>query len=351
MLFGVLGYCCCVIVFFLSGLLAFPLLRQGRKISFLGLLLGIQFVINALCSPLVARTIFKMGEEYLVNHKVEHCNEFYLFLVTSYTINFIPNCCILFCRFIYARYAHGLLIDNGRLFQKLVLVAISMFSIHMVTIWLTTMVKEQGIPDDSARVKMCDYIPASETKGELDFDFFKTWLFTSVFGFIWLFFITYFDIISHKQTLYYSIPRTRQNILSLKEHVVWVKATLISHLFTQLVVDGSLQMFGKNLGEENVFLMWWISQFLRFICVFMISPCIILAVALRNYPEFLGYQAKVFPGQEKPRKIRVEADNLVHRTDENLPLPNRIRVISAVKHHELSTRNHVSIEMPVVDIH
>ena len=52
--------------------------------------------------------------------------------ITLYTIGGIPNLEIMFCRFING---HGLVEDLGKLFHKIVVLALSVFKLHMLLIW------------------------------------------------------------------------------------------------------------------------------------------------------------------------------------------------------------------------
>ena len=54
----------------------------------------------------------------------------------------IPSLGIFFCRFIYVRYAHGLVADMGRLFHKVVLLVIAVFTLHWLLVWSASLKKD-----------------------------------------------------------------------------------------------------------------------------------------------------------------------------------------------------------------
>ena len=310
MLYSVLKTCClCFSSIF--GVLSWQMLRQGRSLSFLGGLLGLQFLINAVCGTLYANVLFKLLDEYTFDlnkispHMSLLCNEYFICSTSANVLNLMPNLCIIFCRFIYVRYAHGLVADRGRLLHILVSLSITMFTFHGLSLWLTKPVLEMSSKSNVTHNDSCHKIPvkSDDEQGE---DFVKEKLIKSMFGFLYIFILIYIKIVSHKQNLYYGISRVRRNILSLQEHIIWFISTLICLISVDVGLNSCLYKFHQTLVEDDFFLIWWIGQLLRFIFVFNITPFFIVILALKRYPEFLGYRANVFPGQEKPRKTSIE---------------------------------------------
>ena len=325
MLFNVIKYS----YFFLSGLfgiLAWRMLYQGRSLSFFGLLFAMQFMINTMFSSSYISVFFEIGEEHLFNdnidsqHIADLCNDYFFYWTSTYVLNLMPNMCILFCRFIYVRYAHGLVADMGRLFHQLVFLVIAMFSLHSLSLWFTEPILDGVKQSQNVMIKICNHLPLSAVAQE---DFVKVFVrpkvMTFVFAFIDVFIIWYFDMISHKQKLYYGIPKTRRNLLTMKEHCTWVKVTVFSITFDQIIKLG-LQLLWGFINVKEVFLVWWLWHLLMFTIINILAPFKILRTAMKKSPEFLGYKAKTFPGQEKPRGLCVQPANLVCNVQGNEPV-------------------------------
>ena len=63
--------------------------------------------------------------EWKKSKPLEPCKYHFLIWMAVYTFGSIPNVGIIFCRFIYTRYAHGLIHDMGDLLHKIVIVLTS----------------------------------------------------------------------------------------------------------------------------------------------------------------------------------------------------------------------------------
>ena len=56
-----------------------------------------------------------------------------------------------------------------------------------------------------------------------------------------------------------------------------------------------------KLGADGVFKIWWFYQLLMFLQLYLILPCWLIWIAHKHFPEFSGFEAKPYPGQQKPR--------------------------------------------------
>ena len=140
-MFYLLAYLVCCIAVGLQTKISWRLLKQGKELSFINLLLAIHFLINAITITLYLYFLFKIGSDHFSALKLNNedrfttCKYYISSWLGLYITGGLPSLGIVFCRFIYARYAHGLLADKGRLFHKIVLLVIFVFTLHGLLIW------------------------------------------------------------------------------------------------------------------------------------------------------------------------------------------------------------------------
>ena len=212
--------------------------------------------------------------------------------------------------------------------------------------WLTRPVLDRAYQNTNSQHEDCLKFPlGSEDKNT----FLKEQLIRATFTFLDLFILTYFSVVAHKQKLYYGISKARKNVLNLKEQIIWAQSVVISFFLVHIGVNTSLHLLSGHFDEDHIFMIWWLAQLFMFIFAFNIIPFIIVIIALKKYPEFLGYRASVFPGQEKPRKICVEPARLIPE----IGTVDSVRVVQMLPTTSIQQRfdKPCCIEMPPVDIH
>ena len=107
----------------LQALICWRLLRQGKSLNFINLLFAIYFFINTVNSYVYINLLFKIGSVHFFAYRnyLEDVSAICKYYISSwlglYTIGGHNSLGVVFCKFIYARYAHGLLADKGRLFH------------------------------------------------------------------------------------------------------------------------------------------------------------------------------------------------------------------------------------------
>jgi hypothetical protein len=125
----------------------------------------------------------------------------------------IPNLGILFCRFIYVRYGHGLVADMGSLFHKVVLLGISAFTVHWLLVWPVKTVLSKEDYTNIIKGKICNQIPFQEfNSSSIQFHVKAKLVSCFIVGLYWLS-LVYIHHSSKKQTKSYGIPKRRLNIL------------------------------------------------------------------------------------------------------------------------------------------
>ena len=131
------GRITCSLACGLHGFIAWRLIRQGRENSFINQMLALHFIFNTVATSVYLHFFFKLGSVSLYMQEQPEqddtaalCMHYIQSFSGLYTVGSLPSLGIIFCRFIYARYAHGLVADKGRLFHKLVLLVIIIFTLH-----------------------------------------------------------------------------------------------------------------------------------------------------------------------------------------------------------------------------
>ena len=213
----------------------------------------------------------------------------------------IPNLGIIFCRFIYVRYAHGLVADMGRLFHKIVLLAISVFTLHMLLIWpIQTMLSENDYTD-MIKGKICNRKPFPQDRESfISFHIKPKMMVCFLTGFYCLT-LFYIHTSVQKKKARYSIPRRRWTLMNFEQHALYLCLLGSCALFDQLIINIILQVFHSQFGVDVIFQIWWLWHLVMFLSINVLAPLPIICAAKLQYPEFNGLKARRFPGQEKPR--------------------------------------------------
>ena len=296
----------CTISYGLQALICWRLLKQGRTVTFINLLLAIHFLISAINSNIYIYFFFKIGHFHFfaVNKDPEDtavmCKYYITSWLVTYTMMSIPNIGIVFCRFIYARYAHGLVKDMGRLFHKIVLFIIFVFTGHWLLVWPIRTTLSKGDYTNIMKGKICNQIPFSDSKESI-IQLLKPKLMTCFMTCLYTLALVYIYTSAKRQRSKYSIPRTRWNLINIDQHFVYILSIIFCLLFDQLVINVIIQVFHSQLGEAVVFQIWWIWHLVMFIIINVMAPLAIIHVARTEYSEFTGLRGRRFPGQEKPR--------------------------------------------------
>ena len=293
----------------MQALISWRLLKQGWNLSFINLLLAIHFFMNSINSYIYIYLLFDIGSKQLFDKETDPedisvvCKYYISSWLALYTIGSIPSLGIVFCRFIYARYSHGLVADMGKLFHKIVLIGISMFTLHWILVWpLGTKVSKNDYKN-IIKGQICNQIPFPDI-GDVEFHVKPKMVTVFIVG-LYMLSLAYIHSSSNKQTKFHGIPKRRWNLLTINQHALYLHLTGICVEFDQLVINIILQVFNTEIGPKNVFRIWWFWHLVMFFIANVIATIVIIIVAEREYPEFNGLSPKTYPGQEKPRSIEI----------------------------------------------
>ena len=286
---------------------------MGRNLTFLNTMYTMVFFIDIFIGYFGTYFLFKVG---FSNFSVDStpfasilydCKNFLTIWLANGSFKVIFHVGMMFCRFIYARYATGLVTEGMRLFHGLVFVFIGIFSLQLLLIWpiqYTFFVKEY--PLNMIKGKICtqtNIVEFDEEKSNVDFSIKPKILIITLTSLYWLV-SNFFTISAHKQSKKHRIPKTRRNLMEMRSQNIYM-GFLAFNIFIDQIGNMFLQIFYNELGVQNVFKIWWIIRLLENLVFRVIANSLILHNSRKNFEEFNGYNARTFPGQEQPRPIIV----------------------------------------------
>ena len=285
----------------LNGIIAWKLLRQGRENSFINQLLALHFIFNTVATSIYLHLFFEIGSAFLLmqdeltkDDTAALCMYYIRSFSGLYTVGSLPSLGIIFCRFIYARYAHGLVADQGRLFHKIVLLVIIIFTLHSL------MLDSQYDYRTRIKGRICNQIEFPD-KSNKDFHV-KPKLLITIGVILYMTAITFFQHTASRQKKRYNIPKRRQNLMTIKQHTFYNHLIGICLLFDQLILNTFIQVFHTSLGAHTVLEIWWVWHLLMFTLIHILAPLYIYYCATSQYPEFSGLKGRQYPGQQTPRR-------------------------------------------------
>ena len=287
------------------------LIKQGKKMNFINVFITVYFLINAINANIYLHFLFRLGRKQFfqkgaaLEESRALCEHYISSWVTLYSIGGVPNLGIMFCRFIYVRYAHGLVDDMGKLFHKVVALALPMFTLQPLLMW--PIYRTLSEDDWTHRIKgrICNKIDfPSEEETFISFYVKPKMIVVFIAGW-YAVFICYMTISAWKHSAKYSIPRRRCNPINMTQHCIFSLLYSLSLVFDQLVINIVLQVFYSSLGPDLVFQIWWLWHLTMFSYINILAPLVICYIAHTHYPEFSGLEARRFPGQEKPRMGKI----------------------------------------------
>ena len=320
------GHIICSSATCLHGIIAWRLLKQGKEISFINQLLALHFIFNTVATSVYLHFFFKLGsasiflyEELALDETAALCDYYIQSFSGLYTVGSLPSLGIIFCRFIYARYAHGLVADKGRLFHKIVLLVIIIFTLHSLIL------DSQNDYRTCIKGRICNQIEFPD-KSNKEFHV-KPKLLISIGVSLYMAAITFFQHTASGQKKLYNIPKRRQNLMTIKQHTFYNHLIGICVLFDQLILNTFNQEFHTSLGAHTALQIWWVGHLLMFYLIHILAPLCIYYFASRQYPEFSGLKGRKYPGQEKPRR--------------QVPIPRREILIGKPKLKEFLSKTNV----------
>ena len=327
------------------------LLRQGRHLTFINLLLAIHFFVNSITSYIYITLLFNIGSVHFFETEkdqgkiITQCNNLIHVGIIFYFVASATNLDIIFIRFIYVRYAHGLIADMGRLLHKITFLKFVVFTSWWLLIWFIRPILNKDKHLNTIKGMICNQLPFPDLRETFILVYIKPKLLACVGVALVSFFLAYMHSSSVKQMTRYSIPTVRWNLLNMKQHKNFIYVSEFCFVFDQLAVNGGLQVFQSELGPENVFKIWWTWQVVMFIITNILTPLAAIYAAGTEYPEFSGLRGRRFPGQKKPREQQILPAG---RVKIEQALRNTLMVRSS--HYTIIIKGRQAAEFPAVQI-
>ena len=189
----------------------------------------------------------------------------------------------------------------GRLLHKIVLLAIFVFTLQMLLIWPIQHMFSDNDYTHMIKGKICNRKPFPQGKENFISFHVKPKMMSCFLTGFYALTLFYIHTSAKKKKTRYSIPRRRWNLMNIDQHAFYCHLFFFCVLFDQLIINIILQVFHSQLGVDVVFKIWWFWHLVMFVLINVVSPLGICFAAIRQYPEFNGWEARRFPGQEKPR--------------------------------------------------
>ena len=293
----------------LQAYISWRLLKEGKKINFINLYLTVYFLINTFNASIHLHLLFRLGRKQFFQKGAAPgeskvlCEHYISSWVVLHGIGGVPNLGIMFCRFIYVRYSHGLVEDMGKLFHKIVVLALSVFTLQIQLMWPIQAAFSDYDYTENAKGRICNKVDKWEEENFISNSVKPKMIICFISGW-YAFFIFYMTISARKHSAKYSIPRRRCNAINMTQHCI------LSLLYPFLImidqiINAVVQVFYSSLGPDLVFQIWWLYHLLMFSILNILAPLVIYYIAWTQYPEFSGLRARRFPGQEKPRMGKI----------------------------------------------
>ena len=292
-------------------ILAWRLFLQDNKINFINQLLTVQFFIMIISSTVYVDSLFDIWEAHFLPHeddskRIEYkCKNFFYSWLILYTLSAIPTLGVIFCRFIYVRYGHGLLIDGSRLLHRIVLLSMAFFSAYWILVWLIAPVVEEDYNTTFVKGKICRLLNLSYAEKDVREFSIKPKLLVFSVSSLASSAIMYFMSAAKSKEVFYHISKRRRNIITMSEQVAWLQL-MIAYPVGDQIVQLMLQVYYFDLGPVTTFRIWWLWHLIAFIVIQLFIPMGIVVVAYNKYPEFRGLRAGRYPGHESPRKQKLQ---------------------------------------------
>ena len=266
--------------------------------------------ITSVLVPVRIFTFFHIGYSHFHIHQTnpkENIQVCKLYIITSginLGFSIFMNLGIVFCRFIYARYATGLLSMGSNLFHSLLCIVVGAFILHgLLQFPIRNLFLLEDADLNNIQKRICTKTPITWFKDEEQNRKFslKPKILQLAYSTIFLIWNCFFYVSAQRQVDKYRIPKTRINLMTMKHQSQYLTILILVLAFDQLLFI-FFQMFYEELGVEKAFTIWWISHLFEIVLIHISLPVRMYINAIMNFEEFNGYKPKQYPGQEKPRQ-------------------------------------------------
>ena len=293
----------------LSLLIVVKLVRMKHSLNTINMMFIASFLLNYVLASLRIFYLFNIGTTSFVDNlsNVESyfgdCKMYNLTWAMDSILSVFIHFGMMFCRFIYARYATGLETIGKRLLHGLVYIVTTTFCLQWLLIYpIKNILLEENYPLHVIQGHLCTktkMVQFGDSEKNKDFSI-RPKLLMITFSTLIIVSALFVTSSAHKQTKRYGIPLIRKHLMTMKTQCLYL-VLLCSSVISGQILNILIQMFYENLGVETVFLVWWIYQLLSILIFYVVFNIYIWKNAEQNFKEFTGLRAMKFPDQEGPR--------------------------------------------------
>ena len=271
------------------------------------------FILNIILVPLMIHYFFQIGMESFTkdtqcpDQELDSCKNYITIWMICSILNVLFNNGIIFCRFIYIRYANGL-VTNGK---KLLHILISCITGAFTFQWIGIQPLKYRFSNDNYPMNLLKGYICTKTKIPLieDVDMsinfsIQPKLITISFCILLLFGNPYFTLSPHRMKRTCRIPKRKIHLLDLNMQNLYTASMILNFIIDQVLI-GFIESNYKELGEDEVFRLWWGFHLLELLEIHLFANFLIVR-NIQNIEEFHGYVGKTFSGQDKPRSMFIQ---------------------------------------------
>ena len=205
---------------------------------------------------------------------VIYCKAWFMSITISTSLMASLNLALLFCRFIYVRYALGLVTHGTRLFHNIVCVVTCTFILQHLLIFPIRQAWTQNLDKgETIKVQICSHKQTTWLEDK-EFSVKPKIIFLAII-ILFILAVMFFSKSSANQKKKYSIPKVRHHVITLELHVIMFQIALFMFIF-DIIVNICLQKYYASLGIKQVFRIWCLWQILNMTYFAAIWPIMIL---------------------------------------------------------------------------
>ena len=281
--------------------------------TFINAIFSALTMTKSLVLPILVCHILELGTGFLnedissPDTVLNNCGMFLITITTINNIDFFYNFGIIFCRFVYTRYAYGLTVSTVKVFHFLVCSIIGAFTAQFFIVELMKYdeaVKNNEFPFNTMDGFFCSGLAVDSNFQPDTKEFQKVSL--VLIAFVALAALSNFLIQKACSNVccFHHIPSRRINFLTLKDQGLYFNL-LITFIFLDRLVNFLLLLLFDTLGQKMIFQLWWSYQIIYLIVINIVAQMLILFRIVEK-DEYNGLRARRYPNQPKVRRMTPE---------------------------------------------
>ena len=233
----------------LSAYICTKLTLMFRLTTFINKLFTILFLCNTLTSFTICWFLFKIAELNFSDSASPSpappeelhylCKVYIVAWISSQQFMIVGNVGIIFCRFIYTRYARALVSEGTATFHGLSAVLIMSFTAQFILMYPFSGLWRfySTYPLNMIKGRLCALVPVhqGEWQDEKNGFAWKHKLIICTMMLLFILAVLYFNFSSQKKKRYHFIPKNPRNLMTLKQQTIYTVTLLFGIIFDQIV--------------------------------------------------------------------------------------------------------------------